>query len=77
MPSRDINAAMEAHVDELMAIEGVTGVGIGALDDGRPCILVLVVRESEELADKIPKTLEGHPVEIFESGEITPLDSPR
>jgi hypothetical protein len=75
MPKRDINAVMEAHTSELMAIPGVAGVAIGALDDGTPCILVLVVKESDELARKIPKILEGHSVRIFESGEIRPMDN--
>ena len=74
MPKRDINAVMESHVNELMAIRGVTGVAIGALDDGTPCILVLVLKESEELTRQIPRKLEGHPVRIFESGEIKPMD---
>jgi hypothetical protein len=75
MPKRDINAVMEAHTNELMAIPGVTGVAIGALDNGTPCILVLVVKETGELDRKIPKKLEGHPVRIFESGVIKPMDS--
>ncbi len=74
MPKRDINIVMEAHVSELMAIPGVAGVAVGALDDGTPCILVLVIKASDELGRKIPKTLEGHPVQIFESGEIKPMD---
>lgn len=74
MPKRDINAVMEDHTSELMAIPGVAGVAIGALDDGTPCILVLVVKETDELDRKIPKTLEGHPVRIFESGEIKPME---
>jgi hypothetical protein len=75
MPKRDINAVMESHTSELMAIPGVAGVAIGALDDGTPCILVLVIKETNELDRKIPKTLEGHPVSIFESGEIKPMDN--
>ena len=73
MPKRDINAVMEAHTSELMAIPGVTGVAIGALDNGSPCILVLVLKETDELNRKIPQKLEGHPVRIFESGEIKPM----
>lgn len=74
MPKRDINTVMEAHTSELMAIPGVTGVAIGALDNGSPCILVLVVKQTNELERKIPKKLEGHPVRIFESGEIKPMN---
>jgi len=75
VPNRDINTVMDAHVNELMAVPGVTGVAVGELDDGTPCILVLVVEESAEMDRRIPKTLEGHPVRIMVSGEIKPMDS--
>ncbi|HEX9749834.1 MAG TPA: hypothetical protein VGB22_00905 [candidate division Zixibacteria bacterium] len=71
---KDINAVMDAHVDELMSIVGVTGVAIGELDDGTPCILVLVFEQTDELERKIPRELEGHPVRLLESGEIKPMD---
>ena len=73
MPKRDIKTVMESHVDELMAIPGVTGVAIGALDDGTPCIQVLVEKKTEDVIRHIPKTLEGHPVTIIESGVIRPM----
>ena len=72
-PSRDVKAVMEAHVDDLMAIPGVVGVAIGELKDGTPCIQVLVVERTRELRRKIPKNLEGHPVDIVVSGVIKPL----
>ncbi|HUU46620.1 MAG TPA: hypothetical protein VM118_12890 [Acidobacteriota bacterium] len=74
MPQRDIKTVMEAHVDELMAVPGVVGVAIGALDDGTPCILVLVIEETDEIDRKVPKTLEGHPVSVFVTGEIKPME---
>ena len=72
-PTRDIKSVMEAHVDDLMAIPGVVGVAIGELKDGTPCIQVLVVERKRELGGKIPKTLEGHPIDIVVSGVIKPL----
>ncbi len=66
----DIKIVMEAHVDELMAISGVVGVAIGALDDGTPCIRVLLLEDSPELRSRIPQKLDGHPVEIDVTGEI-------
>ncbi|MEW5875730.1 MAG: hypothetical protein AB1752_11200 [Candidatus Zixiibacteriota bacterium] len=71
---RDINAVMESHAAELMAIPGVTGVAIGELEDKTPCVLVLVLEDSGEITAKIPRTLEGHPVRILVSGEIKPMD---
>jgi hypothetical protein len=73
MPTRDVKTVMEAHVDELMATDGVTAVAIGALDDGTPCIQVYVVKRTEDLVRRIPKTLEGHPVVVEESGVIRPM----
>lgn len=70
---RDINEVMNAHVNELMALPGVVGVFIGALDNGTPCIKVMVVKASPELERKVPRDLEGHPVLIVETGEIKPL----
>jgi hypothetical protein len=43
------------------------------LDDGRPCILVLVVRLTPELRERLPRELEGWPVRVEESGEIRAL----
>jgi hypothetical protein len=73
VPVRDINEVMNSHVDELMSIPGVVGVAVSELDDKTPCILVLVVEESDEINRKVPKKLEGHPVRLFVSGEIRPM----
>jgi hypothetical protein len=72
---KDIKMVMEAHAPDLMDIQGVTAVAIGQLGDGTPCIKVYVVEKSDELEDKIPDRLEGHPVVIEESGEIKPMRS--
>ena len=73
MASRDINAVKEAHTRELMALPGVVGVYVGELDDHTPAIGVMVVKKMSELEKKIPKTLEGYPVKIDETGEIKPM----
>jgi hypothetical protein len=73
MPKRDINSVMEAHVEELMAIPGVTGVAIGETDQRVPCILVLILEDSEEITGKLPKEIEGHPVRTMVTGEIVPM----
>lgn len=70
---RDISRVMNDHVARLMTIEGVTGVGLGELEDKTPCIIVLIVEKTEELSEKIPSTLEGHPVSLLVSGEIKPM----
>jgi len=70
---------MDAHVNELMAIPGVVGVAVGALDDGRPCIKVLVAKKTPEHDARIPKEIERYPVVIDVTGEIRamPGDSAR
>jgi len=73
MPNRDINLVMTDHTAELMKIPGVTGVAIGQLDNGTPCILILVEEESKEIEQKVPKAIEGHPVKLLVSGKIVPM----
>ena len=70
---RDISAVLNAHAPELMKINGVTGVAEGALDDGTPCILILILEDSEAIKSKLPAKIEGHPVKIMVSGLIEPL----
>ena len=72
-PQRDVNLVKEEHAGELMSLPGVVGVYVGALEDGKPCIGVMVVRKTRELEQKIPKMLEGYPVRIDETGEIKPM----
>lgn len=70
---RDINAVKDAHADELMAMPGVVGVYVGELEDHSPAIGIMVVKKTPELEQKIPKTLEGYPVKIDETGVIRPM----
>ncbi len=74
VPVLDINEVMKNHTQELMAIEGVVGVAIGELEDHTPCILVMIVKETDEIKAKIPNMLDGHPVSLLVSGEIRPMD---
>jgi len=73
MPFRDINEVMQAHTAEMMALSGVVGIYIGETEDGRVCIKVMVREKTDELEQKIPKTLEGYPVLIDVTGEIKPM----
>ena len=70
---RPIEAVLLQHTSELMALQGVVGVYQGALDDGTPCIRVMVVERTHELEEKIPARLEGYRVEIEATGEIRPM----
>ena len=73
IPQSDLKQVMEAHAGRLMAIPGVVGVALGELDDGTPCIQILVARLTAALRRKLPTRLEGHPVALVESGPIRPL----
>lgn len=73
MPQKPIVEVLKSHTDHLMSIPGVVGTGIGEFE-GRPCIKVLVVKKTEELEKKIPKTLDGYKVVIDETGEIRALE---
>jgi hypothetical protein len=66
-----IDQIREKHELELMAIPGVTGVGIGQ-DPRKPgrVIKVYVERTTPELMKKIPKEIEGYPVALEQTGEF-------
>jgi hypothetical protein len=76
MPQREIHAVLRDHDRELMANPGVVGVFQGLLDDDKtPCLKVMVVRKTPELELKIPKSIEGYPVVVEETGPIRPLQT--
>jgi hypothetical protein len=69
-PVADVIAA---HAPELMKIEGVAGVYEGETAQRRPCVRIMLVKRTPELESKLPRTLDGYPVEIEETGEIKPM----
>jgi Raf kinase inhibitor-like YbhB/YbcL family protein len=62
--------ALTAHRDSLLALPGVVGVGVG-LCGGAPCIVVMAAAASPELSRRLPKTLDGHPVELRVTGAFS------
>lgn len=64
-----IEQVFNQHHDRLMSIPGVTGIGLGE-KDGRPAIVILVIKLTPSLRERLPETLDGHPVVVEESGEI-------
>jgi hypothetical protein len=74
MPQRNINTVLRAHDQELLAIPGVVGVYVGLQPDQKtPCLRVMVVKKTKDLEQAIPKSLEGYPVELEETGVIRPM----
>jgi hypothetical protein len=71
-PEKAIEAVLKERTKELMSIPGVVGTGQGLCDD-KPCIRVFVVKGTPEVDQKIPRSLEGYPVVIEETGKIRAL----
>ena len=65
----DIEKVFDDHHDRLMAIPGVTGIGIGS-KDGKPAIVIMVRQLTPAVKERLPRSLNGHPVVLEESGEI-------
>jgi hypothetical protein len=66
----EIADVLQRHTPSLLAIPGVLGTGEGRAD-GAPVIVIFVARRTSELGRRLPGMLEGYPVEIRESGEVT------
>ncbi len=74
MAGKTIETVLKQHTDRWLSLPGVVGTAIGECE-GKPCIKVLVVKQTPELLKKIPSTLEGFLVVIEETGEFRALDS--
>ena len=72
VPKKPIEQVLKEYTDYLMSLLGVVGTGQG-LCSGKPCIKVFVSRKTEQLEQEIPKTLEGYPVVIQETGKFKAL----
>ena len=72
MPLKSIKEVLEEHTLELMSIEGVVGTAEG-LCNVKPCIKVYVIKKTQELEQKIPKSIEGYNVDIEKTGEFRAL----
>lgn len=64
-----IEDVQRRHEQQLMAIPGVTAIGIGE-ENGQPVIKVFVKQRTEELNKQLPQQLEGFKVKVEVSGEI-------
>jgi hypothetical protein len=64
-------AAQERHSDQLLAQPNVVGTAVGYGANGRPVVKVYTARQS---VAGVPTTLDGVPVEIQVTGEITAIE---
>jgi hypothetical protein len=74
MAPRPIEEVLADHTDGWMELRGVVGTSIGECD-GAPCIRVMVVKKTDELAAKIPAKVEGYSVDVVETGRIEARDT--
>ena len=70
---KHIDDVIREHSDSLMAIPGVVGLYHGEDEEGRTCLKVMVKERTPELERRLPKSIEGYPVVIEETGEIRPM----
>ena len=68
--SQSIKDLIHDKAETLMSIPGVIGVGEGALDDGTPCLLILVIELTDHIRKDVPADIGGYPVKIEVTGEI-------
>ena len=69
--SSSILQVKEHHEQELMAIEGVEGVGVGRNSIGDDAIIVYL--RSEDVRSRVPRSIDGYPVEMKVTGIIEAL----
>ena len=72
-PMKSIDDVIKVYADSMLAIPGVVGLYHGLDESGKSCLKVMVIKKTAELEKKIPKQIEGFPVEIDETGEIKPM----
>jgi len=73
-PPPELPAALviAKNAEHLMGIPGVVGVYEGQTN-GKPVLRVMVLSRADSTISKIPKSLEGYPVEIEVSGPVKPM----
>ena len=74
MPDKSIEIVLQQHSADLMSLPGVVGAAQGECS-GKPCILVLVSKKTQELSHRIPSVIEGYTVSVVETGEFHKFDA--
>lgn len=67
MSGKQIKNVIKEHVDKLMALPGVVGVGEGR-SQGKQCIVVFVQDGEADSVKDIPKMIEGYSIVINMGG---------
>ena len=74
MPDKTIKTVLQEHTADLMSLPGVVGTAQWECS-GKPCILVLVGRKTQELSGRIPSVIEGYAVSVVETGEFRKFEA--
>ena len=69
---RTIDEVLADHTDALMRVPGVVGTAEGE-QDGKPCVMVMVITLTKALRDQLPTQVEEFPIVILETGKIRAL----
>lgn len=71
--SLSIEEVKKKYTNRLLALPGVISVGIGKDPDGIPVIIVSLEHRQPETQKKLPKTLEGYPLQVEIIGTVKAL----
>ena len=71
IPESGVAAVVNARGQELLAIEGVEGVGAGQDGTGRDAVVVYI--REQRVAEKLPNEVDEFPVEPVVTGQISAL----
>jgi len=66
--SSPVHYVKQRHEQELMAIDGVEGVGVGRNSIGDDAIILYL--RSDDVKARIPRSIDGYPVETQVTGII-------
>ncbi len=69
----EIYAVKRRHSAELLQVPGVSGVGVGKGKNGGLAITVHLESDDAAVVAKLPKEIEGFPVETIHSGPFRKL----
>jgi hypothetical protein len=69
IPESGVAAVVNARGQELLAIEGVEGVGAGQDGAGRDAVVVYI--REQRVAERLPNEVDAFPVEPVVTGEIS------
>ena len=74
MPEKTIEIVLQQHSASLMSLPDVVGTAQGECS-GKPSILVLVAKKTQELSSRIPSVIEGYIVSVVETGEFRKFEA--